>query len=229
MNKENLKELLDKMEQEDSDLEKELNRILELFKQLEFDQKLEKALDKLSDLKAKQKALKEKKLKKTIKDEQLSKEQEKLNEEFDNLKKELEELKEKNQALEEKNNMPDTKAQEEEISKKMQESKDNLQQNKKKKRRNRQNLKRKLWSRWMSYSKKLQSLQSSSCSNIQQEDMETLRQILENLIRLSFDQEELMGKVKVTPKNSPNYVGLVKEQKKLVDDAKIIEDSLFTK
>ena len=74
---------------------------------------------------------------------------------------------------------------------------------------------------------KLQSLQSSSCSNSQQEDMETLRQILENLIRLSFEQEELMSKVKVTPKNSPNYVGLVKEQKKLVDDAKIIEDSLF--
>ena len=73
----------------------------------------------------------------------------------------------------------------------------------------------------------LQALQSSSCSSAQEEDMETLRQILENLIHLSFDQEELMKKVKVTPKNSPSYVELVKNQKKLVDDAVIIEDSLF--
>ena len=75
--------------------------------------------------------------------------------------------------------------------------------------------------------KKLQALQSSSCSSAQEEDMETLRQILENLIHLSFGQEGLMQKVKVTPKNSPSYVKLVKTQKKLVDDAKIIEDSLF--
>ena len=74
---------------------------------------------------------------------------------------------------------------------------------------------------------KLQILQSSSCSNSQEEDMETLRQILENLIRLTFDQEELMQKVTITPKNSPSYVNLAKAQKKLVDDAKIIEDSLF--
>ena len=40
MNKENLKELLDKMEQDDADLEKELDRNLELFKQLEFELKL---------------------------------------------------------------------------------------------------------------------------------------------------------------------------------------------
>ena len=224
MNKEKLKELLDKMEQNEADLEKELDRNLELFKQLEFDQKLEQALDKLSDLKAKQRALKEKTEEKNTKNEQLSKEQEKISEEFDNLKRELEELKEKNQALEEKTNMPDTKAQEEEISKQMQESKENLQQNKKKKSSKSQE---KAMEQIDDLEQKLQSLQSSSCSNSQQEDMETLRQILENLIRLSFEQEELMSKVKVTPKNSPNYVGLVKEQKKLVDDAKIIEDSLF--
>ena len=51
MNKENLKKLLDKLQQGELDLEKELDRNLELFKQLEFDQKLENALEKLSDLK----------------------------------------------------------------------------------------------------------------------------------------------------------------------------------
>lgn len=224
MNKENLKELLDKMEKDESNLEKELDRNLELFKQLEFDQKLEQALDKLRDLKTKQKALKEKTENNTAKPTELYKEQKKLSDQFDSLRKSIEGLKQKNQDLEEKNNMPDTKMEEEEISKQMQKSGEDLQQNKKK---NSSKSQQKAMEKMQELEQKLNELQSSSCSNTQQEDMETLRQILENLIRLSFDQEELMGKVKVTPKNSPNYVGLVKTQKKLVDDAKIIEDSLF--
>ena len=224
MNRENLKEMLDKMEQNDADLEKELDRNLELFKQLEFEQKLEEAVEKLSKLKEKQKTLKEKTEEKNSDSKDLEKQQEKLNKEFEDLKKQLKELEKKNQQLEEKNKIPDTEKQEREISEKMEESKDHLQKNKKKPSSKSQ---KNALDKMDELAQKLESLQSSSCSNSQEEDMETLRQILENLIRLSFDQEELMQKVIVTPKNSPSYVNLVKTQKKLVDDAKIIEDSLF--
>ncbi len=224
MNKEKMKELLDKMEQDDADLEKELDRNLELFKQLEFEQKLEETIDKLAQLKEKQKQLKEKTEEKNADSEKLAKEQEKLNKEFEDLQKELDDLAKKNQELEEKNKMPNTEETEKEISEQMQESKENLEKNKKKKSSKSQ---KKSLDKMDELEEQLQGLQSSSCSSAQEEDMETLRQILENLIRLSFDQEELMQKVNVTPKNSPSYVGLVKNQKKLVDDAKIIEDSLF--
>ena len=224
MNKENLKELLDKMAQEDTDLEKELDRNLELFKQLEFEQKLEEAMDNLKELKEKQKDLKEMTEDKKSDAEKLAKEQEKLNKEFEDLKKKLDELSKKNQELEEKNKMPNTETDETEISEKMQESKENLEKNKKKKSSKSQ---KDALDKMDGLEQKLQALQSSSCSSAQEEDMETLRQILENLIHLSFGQEGLMQKVKVTPKNSPSYVKLVKTQKKLVDDAKIIEDSLF--
>lgn len=224
MNKEDLKEMLDKMEQDDADLEKELDRNLELFKQLEFEQKLEQALDKVKELKEKQKELKEKTDDKKSDTEKLAKEQENLKKEFDDLKKEIEQLEEKNQQLEEKNKMPNTETQEKEISEKMQESKDALEKNKKKKSSKSQD---DALEKMDELEQKLQTLQASSCSSAQEEDMETLRQILENLIHLSFEQEDLMQKVKVTPKNSPSYVNLVKTQKKLVDDAVIIEDSLF--
>ena len=59
------------------------------------------------------------------------------------------------------------------------------------------------------------------------ENMETLRQILENLITLSFDQEELINNISSLPKNSNSIVKYIKEQKKLSDNSKIIEDSLF--
>jgi len=224
MNRENLKKMLDKMEQNESDLEKELDRNLELFKQLEFEKKLEETIDKLNEIKEKQEALKEKTENNNSDSKDLEKQQEELNKEFDDFKKTLEELEKKNNVLEERNKMPDTEKQEKEILEKMQESKGGLQKNKKKKASKSQ---KEALDKMGELEQKLQDLQSSSCSNQQQEDMETLRQILENLIRLSFDQEALMQKVNVTPKNSPNYVTLVKTQKKLVDDAKIIEDSLF--
>ena len=59
------------------------------------------------------------------------------------------------------------------------------------------------------------------------ENMETLRQILENLVTLSFDQEELIHNISSLPKNSNSIVKYIKEQKKLSDNSKIIEDSLF--
>ena len=40
MNKKEMKNVLDKIEQENTDLEKELDRNLELYKELEFEQKL---------------------------------------------------------------------------------------------------------------------------------------------------------------------------------------------
>ena len=224
MNKENLKKLLDKLQQGELDLEKELDRNLELFKQLEFDQKLENALEKLSDLKEKQTALQEKTKDKKAEHKELEKEQEKLNDTFEEWKKDIEDLKQKNQKLEDKNNIPETKPEEQKISEQMQESKENLRKNKKK---NSSKSQQKVLEKMKELEQKLEGLQSGSCSNTQEEDLKTLRQILENLIRLSLDQEELMSKVKVTPKNSPNYVELVKSQKKLVEDAKIIEDSIF--
>jgi hypothetical protein len=118
--------------------------------------------------------------------------------------------------------MPNTQMQEKEISEKMEESKCALEKNKKKKSSKSQ---KDALDKMDELEQQLQALQSSSCSSAQEEDMETLRQILENLIHLSFDQEELMKKVKVTPKNSPSYVELVKNQKKKLEAAKIIEST----
>jgi len=74
---------------------------------------------------------------------------------------------------------------------------------------------------------KMGSLQSSCSSEKPMENMETLRQILENLITLSFDQEELINNISSLPKNSNSIVKYIKEQKNLSDNSKIIEDSLF--
>ena len=52
-----------------------------------------------------------------------------------------------------------------------------------------------------------------------------LRQVLENLIKLSFDQENLL-QVNMNSTNSPEFVNIVKFQK-ISDDSQIIQDSLL--
>ena len=55
----------------------------------------------------------------------------------------------------------------------------------------------------------------------------TLRQLLENLVDFSFDQESIINELKKLSTRDPKYVKIGQNQQKLQDDLKIIEDSLF--
>jgi len=70
-----------------------------------------------------------------------------------------------------------------------------------------------------------QGMQSGEQEQME-EDMAALRQLLENLVGLSFDQEELINEVRSNTINTPKYVEDVQQQYKLKDDFKLIEDSL---
>lgn len=57
-----------------------------------------------------------------------------------------------------------------------------------------------------------------------EEDYNTLRQILENLVHVSKDQEKVMKDFKAVGGYNRKFVELAQQQKKLRDDTKIIED-----
>ena len=58
-------------------------------------------------------------------------------------------------------------------------------------------------------------------------DIRATRQILSNLIRLSFDQEDLMASVRTTSKSSQAYVANQEEQNRLHYNSLMIRDSMF--
>jgi len=60
-----------------------------------------------------------------------------------------------------------------------------------------------------------------------QEDLGDLQLILNNLIELSFDQEQLMTDLKGVNQSDPVFITLSQEQLNLKDDSKIINDSLL--
>jgi len=217
-----LEEELDKMDMSNKDLEKELDRSLELFKQMEFEQKLDEVKNKLDELAQKQNDLSEKTKNKEEANEELNKKQEDLNKEFDEVKKELNSLEKMDKELERPNGMGDTKEKQEEVAKEMKNSSEQLENNKNKKAAESQ---KNAAQKMEEMAQKMAALQQQAQN--QGEDMEALRQLLDNLLHLSFDQEDLMEKFKAVDQNNPDYVTMSQQQKKLKDDAKMIEDSLF--
>ena len=224
IDKEELQKILEDMQQSDEDLEKELDRTLELFKQMELEQKLEKSIDDLQQLAEKQRELAQESNKGNQDKESLAEKQDELNKEFESLQEDLEKTKELNEQLENKQDIPDTKSDEEKIKEDMLKSAEQLQKNMKKQAAKNQN---KAADKMEEMSQSLQTALQQAQSDAAAEDMQTLRQILENLIRLSLDQENILKSIGKINLNSPLYLDYLQLQNKLQADAQIIEDSLF--
>ncbi len=224
MDKNKLQEMLNKFQIQNKDLEKELDRTLELFKQLEFEKKLENTIDKLSDIQKQQDELIKKMEDKESDQKKLQEEQKRLIDDFNQVKDDLKKLEELNNQLQEKQNLPNTEELQKEIDQQMNNALQQLQ--------NKQNSKakqsqQKANQKMQEMQQQLQSAQQSNQSKQAEENIEDLRQLLDNLLTLSFDQESLMEKLKTINRNNPQYKELMKYQKKLKDDSKVIEDSLL--
>ena len=76
-------------------------------------------------------------------------------------------------------------------------------------------------------SKSMQEAMEAAEMEQMQENLDALRDILENLITLSFDQEALMKDFRGVSLQDPRFIKLGQQQLKLKDDAKVVEDSLY--
>lgn len=242
-----LQRTLDKLNQNSKNLEKELERTLELFKQLQFEYKFEQAiadikekkeaqeklqekseqLEKLSE-KSDKKADKEKGENKTgeqskdEKSQELAKEQEKLNEEFKKSEEKFEELRKLGEELKEQG-APDKKKSEE-IQKSQKESEQNLKENSPSKAKESQ---KKAVQQMQEMQQQMESSQSSMSMEMEMQNLESLRQIIHGLIKISFDQENLIKQFRELEQNDPRFNVLAQQQLKLKDDVKVLEDSLL--
>lgn len=219
-----IQEQLDEMEMSNEDLEKELDRALEQFKQLEFEQKMEETKEKLAELAKKQEELAEKTEEKTENQEDLKKEQEEINEEFEELMEEMDDLEKMNEELEDPNAMPEFSEEEESVKEDQQESKEQLEKSKNSKASESQ---QSAAETMKEMAQQMEMMMEQEQEESAEEDMEALRALLENIITLSFDQESLMANMKVVDKKDPLYVSYGQVQRKLKDDSKMVEDSLF--
>lgn len=224
LSKEQSLEELQDMELTDEQLENELDRMLELFKQLELEQKMEDIANELEELADQQEELAEETGDKNANEEDLQKEQEDINEAFEELQEEMEKMREMNEELENSNDLGDTEQQEKDIEESLEQSKQNLEQGKKNKAQDSQQQSAEQMEQMAQDMKSMmQQMQQEQAG----EDLQAIRQLLDNLIKLSFDQEALIAELGATRTTNPRYVELVQEQFKIKEDAEMVEDSLL--
>ncbi len=224
LDKNKVNDMLDKMKLSNKDIEKELDRNLELFKQLEFDKKMTETIDKLQKLSDQQQKLSEQTKDETNKQEDLLEKQKEVNDQFNDVKKDIEKLNSLNKELEDKKNLEKTEEKQNAIQQELNNSQNSLQNNKRK---NASKSQQNASEQMKQMADEMKKNQEEMEQEAAQEDEQALRAILENLVNVSFGQEELIGKLQTTNVSDPKFTNIMDKQKELKDDLKMIEDSLL--
>ncbi|MCB0698510.1 MAG: hypothetical protein KDC11_01630, partial [Chitinophagaceae bacterium] len=225
LNKQDAVKTMQDLEQQNKLFNMDMERMKEMMKRMEMQMRMEDMANKMNELAEKQLALKDKTDKGDSSNEQLDIEQKQLEQELNSaMEQDMKKMDDLNKEMNRPQDMQEAKELAEQAKQDMQQSSQQLQQNQRS-------------GASQSQSQAAENLQqmsqglmtAASGLNVPQltKDIKAVRQILSNLIRLSFDQENLMNDIGNVNLASQNYVSLQREQKRLHDNSKMIRDSLF--
>jgi len=224
IDKDQLQEKVQDMKLNQADVEKELDRALEQFKQMEVEQKATDIADQLDKLAEDQKKLSDQTADKKTDQADLKQKQDSLNKAFKDVRDQLDTLDKKNQALENPMQLPKTDEQQESIQKEQENSSDQLDSKQNKKASDSQ---KKAGDQMQQLAADMRSAMDQDEQQQAEIDMDALRQLLENIVQLSFDQEANMDDLQATAARDPHLLDIGRQQKKLRDDSRMVQDSLF--
>lgn len=224
-NKDQTQNELSKMQMDNKSLKNELDRILELYKQLEFEQNLQNNIDRLKELSKTQKDLSKQSKDKNNSLNDLKKQQDEQSAAFEEIRKELDKIKDKNEQLERPNPFQNPEKETKEIQQQQKDSKESLDKNNRQKAAEKQ---QKAAEQMEEMAKKMSDMQQQSEEMENNLNTQELRQLLENLLKTSFDQEKVMLDLKKINSNDPLYTSNVQKQRSIKDNMKTIADSLLS-
>lgn len=216
---------LDQLEMNSEEMKNQLDRSLEMLKRLQVNEKIDDIEEELKELAKEQDELrKETENKKELSDKDIQK-QEDINKAFEDIKKDLKELDSLNSELDRPMDLDFDQLEEKgnEASEDLEDAKDQMEKNKGQKAgEGQKNGAQKM----KEMSESLDQMQSASNQQQQQEDINMLRDILESLVTLSFDQEDVMNRFGRISDRDPAYRKYGRRQRKIIDDTKAVSDSL---
>lgn len=223
LSRDDVYEMLDQMDFEFRDLEHQMDRALEMFRQFAMERLLEESINRLEQLADQQEQLRDE----TLGDGEtgeLSEEQESISDAFDKIQEMMEEFRELNEKLQRPQPIDDTSESEKDIADDLQNALEQLQNdNKQQAAPSQQDAGQKM----RSLSESLQDMQQSLFEQQLAEDARAIRMILENLLRSSFAQEDLLIETRQANVNDPRFQEMLREQRKIQSDMQMIEDSLI--
>ena len=225
LKKDNISEFLEKMKQQNEELKSDLEQNLELYKQLEYEKLIQEAIDELNRLAEEQKKLAEQTANKEVAKEESIDKQNDVQEKFSDLMEKLENADKLNKELEDPYNMETDTATANDINEQMEEAGNNLEKGKRNKASENQE---KAGQKMKDMADGLSLMMEAAMEARMGEDIEQIKNMLDNLLDISFAQEGLINDLHSTSKNDPKNADIREQQKGLKDDFEIIQDSLIS-
>ena len=244
-----IQQQLDKIQKSEHRMMREMERAIELFKRLQLESMLQKALKNLEENAEKQEALSEKE---TLSEKNID-EQNEIKKNFEDFRKSLDEVQKLNQQLKRPEPMKDFELEERQIQKELEHIEKQLQEeindpesadkgaegNKEESKSDKENKQKQqsnpVAGQQKSASKKMKTLkdkfskmQGGMQMEMMQVNLDQLRDILDNLIKLSFNQEDLMIEARNVDQSDPRFLEISQKQLNLQDNAKVLKDSLLS-
>lgn len=218
--KEQLQEELEKTQKNTRQQQRSLQQLLELTKRYYVSQKYEQLSRKLMEL-----ADRQEKQSKKEGASNTDTEQKDLKKEYQDWQKELRELEKENNALKDAMDLEFDPPQSDDILIDQQQA---LEELKKQQTKNAQENQKSAAQKMKEQAAGMQQDMAAMEGKSMEEDLEVLRQILDNVVLFSEEQENVLKVVKNMKPNSPNLSKSLKAQKELESAFKQVDDSLFS-
>jgi hypothetical protein len=224
LDKDKVQQQLEQLKLDNADLEQQLDQNIELMKRLEVEKKVEQTIRKMDRLAEEQRELGKQTATATKKDkEELQQRQQELNDRFQQLKQELNQIKQDYKELDPSTDFKVPTELEKQVDQHQQEAQQGLQKGKNKEA-------SKMQQQAADDMERLSEAIAEAQLDAEQEDMaedaEQVRLLLKNLVRLSFNQEELIDDIKAIYIQDPRYQTIITRQNRVKDDFRNVEDSL---
>lgn len=227
MNRQQMQNELENMEDQQKQMEENIERTMELLRQLQVDEKVQEMIRKLEEMKQRQEMLQDRLEGAQTPEErqQTQQKQEELRGDMQQLQQDLQELSDLKQQTRtpDPDKMEELQQMNEEIQQEMNKAGQQMQQGKKGKAgQSQQNAREKM----EQMQEQLTQMQMDTEMEQAMENYEDLRALLENLITLSFDEEALRDELKSLNPRDPTVVEVARKQDKISEDFEMLEDSL---
>lgn len=224
LDKKKVQQELEKLKMNNEDLERQLDQNLELMKRLELEKKVEQTIQKLDKLADKQReAAKETEQAGKKDKDKLNEKQQSLNEEFKQLKQDINDIKKDYKEIDPSVNFKVPDELQKNVEEHQKEAQESIQNGKNKDAGKQQK-------QAADDMEKLSDAIAEAQLDAEQEDLaedaEEVRQLLKNLVKLSFNQEELISDLNNTFIQDPRYQTIIARQSRIRDDFRSTADSL---
>lgn len=218
------KDLLQKLEDSEmsaEDMERQLDRTMEMLKRMDVQERVKDLQETLEQLSNQQESLKDNL--DNMSNEKSISEQEKLNQKFDELKDKISDMLDLNEELKRPFSFDELDDLMDSISDDLDNAIDNLGEG------NSEGAKQKQQEASEKMQEAASQMKAQMQANAQQqseEDYHAIRALIENLVRMSFDQENVMEEFRATDTFDPYFTTLGREQRSIIDNLSPIKDSL---